>query len=160
MGVSVNSVYPIGLGQQHYSSGGVSPAFHYRYVMHDEWLLGASAGFKILKDLEGTEDPLFCVEQKTTRLLRVYYPFWLGFGISALYMVGVEKIDFPYQRKRDVPIQIGAGIHTMLLYRASSNVVAHAEINRWGGTMARNKVNVLEASLGLTYALTSDSNKN
>ena len=155
VGTSLNATYPAGLGQQYYSAGGTNPAFHYRYVMQDQWLLGASAGFKILKDLEGTEAPLFCIEQKTTKLFRIYFPFWLGVGVSGLYIVGVEKISFPYQRNRDIPVQVGAGVHGMLLYRYSSKWVANVEFNRWGGTMAGNKVNLIETGLGLTYAIGS-----
>lgn len=153
VGTSLNATYPAGLGQEYYSAGGTSPTLHYRYVMQDRWLLGASAGFKILKDLEGTEAPLFCVEQKTTKLFRIYFPFWLGIGVSGLYVVAVEKISFPYQRNRDIPVQVGAGIHTMLLYRYSSKWMAHVDVNRWGGTSANNKVNVVETGLGVSYAI-------
>lgn len=153
VGASLDSVYPISNSQDFYSKGGVSPALQYRYFMKDEWLIGVSGGFKLLQDLSGTDAPLFTIEQKTTKLFRIYYPFWLGFGISGVYIVGVEKVSFPYQRNRDVPVQIGAGVHSMLLYKMDSGLVSHIAINRWGGTIAKNKINILETSLGITYAL-------
>ena len=152
VGTSLNSTYPTSFSEDYYSSGGTSPTFHYRYFMKNDWLVGASLGFKILKDLEGSDSPLFTLEQKTTKIFRIYYPAWLGVGASMLYLVGVEKVNFPYQRNRDVPTQVGVGVHAMLLYKFGPKWVGHIELNRWRGTM-NNRLHVVETGLGVTYEI-------
>lgn len=153
IGGSLNATYPTSFSEDSFSSGGTNPGIHYRYFMHDRWVVGVSGGFKIFHTLDGAERAFFSITQKSTRIHRIYHPAWFGIGASAMYLAPVEKATLPYTRDRDFPAQIvGVGLHTVLFYKISDTMIAHLEVERWRGTN-NNRLHVFETSLGLSLAV-------
>ena len=152
LGLSWSDVNPVSFSENYYSRGGGHPSVSYRYVMHDQWMVSISGGFKALYDFDGLELPYFTLTQQSSYLYRVYYPTWVSISAQVMYLTAVEKINLPFHRNRDIPTQVGAGASVGILYRYSEYVILNAEISRWRSTKNMT-LHVLESSVGASYAI-------
>ena len=143
---------PTSFTENYYYQGLLSPFAQYRFFMHDEWVVGVSAGFKSLLSRKTADLSMFSVSQEFSRLFRIYHPSWLGIGFKSMYLVGVEKISLPYERDPDQPPQIGVGANLTFFFLANRDTLFQIEVSRWRGTL-KNDLHVLELSSGLNFAI-------
>lgn len=153
IGGGLSKVSPVSIAENAYVGGATGSNIHYRFFLHDKWVVSVAGGFKILtKEFDGNET-FVTFAQESQRLFRIYHPFWLAAGTKAMYIACVEKIGFPFERNTDQPPQVGAGIGMSLYYLATPTILVHGDLWRWRGT-ATNRMHVLEIGLGVNFALT------
>ncbi|MCX6124655.1 MAG: hypothetical protein NTV34_07885 [Proteobacteria bacterium] len=151
-GLTVGKTNPVSHTENDYESGVVGTSLHYRFFMHDQWGIGVAGGFKSLSKSEDLGLSYFVFSQDAYRLFRIYHPAWLGLGFKSMYMVGVQKVDLPYERNPNQPPQVGAGLNAALFYVISKNMLLNVELSRWRGTV-NNKLHVLEFGVGFSHSI-------
>ena len=126
-----NQNRPWSYGERTWSDGGASWGAEYRFFYKDKWTLSLAGTFKDLKDQEGNDAPYFTISQESSRLARVYHPFYLSAGGKLNYLVPVRKIVIPYERDQSRAIDTGATLCVSAVYIAKDGVVVQLSAGRW-----------------------------
>jgi hypothetical protein len=133
LGIGKN--FPVDKGTRRFQPGYYHPIFGYRYVLNDSWLMGVSTQFKVLKAREtGEPVSLFCIEEQSQKIFRLYHPFYLLMGGKFMYLLPANKPRFPVQKNSDFAIEIGAGATISLLYMINKSTFIGAYLDQWRGT--------------------------
>ena len=131
LGLILEQNLPLSDGFKTWSSGGPSWGGEYRFIYKDRWSLSVSGSFKHLYAIDRSEASLFAVSQESTRITRVYHPFYVGVGGRLSYLVPVRKIEIPYSRAQTRLIDTGAGLGASMMIITKQGFVIAMSAHRW-----------------------------
>ena len=151
-GAGLSKTTPTSFSEADYIAGLMGPNAYYRFFLHDSWAIGVAAGFKSLQRYDSSEVSFFTWTQSSTKLFRLYHPVWLGVGVNSMYMVGVNKVEIPYERAQTLPPQTGIGLSASIYYLINKSIFIQTEVQRWRGT-ASNRLHAYEIGANLCISL-------
>jgi hypothetical protein len=131
IGIIFNQNSPWGFGNQTWSEGGPSYGGEYRFFYKDTWTLAISGEFKQLLDTDRNDSSWFSLSQESMRVLRLYHPWYLGFGASLMYLVPIRKVAIPYERDQTRIIDTGASASISSIWILNSQMIGMIHISRW-----------------------------
>lgn len=159
LSLEVTRNYPVSFSQDQFEAGGFHPAIGYRHNLDAHWLMGLSAGFKLLhkkEDAKGNpasgDIALWTFSHDSYYALRLDHPNYLLVGPRLMYMLPVMAAKVPFQRDEDYRTEIGIALSMMLTHVLNDRVLLTVRFDRWRGT-ATMRFHGVESAFGISYSL-------
>ena len=151
--VGMSQTFPNSRSALSFDSGTVTPAFGVRYFDGGHQVAGFSASMKHLGG-KGKVDQLalLSLTQGLHHLTLVNFPWFMTVGGLIKFMIPYQGAELPPSRNKDFEMEVGAGVHSSLIYLWPGSFWTSAEASLWRGTKTR-KLSGFDVNLRFGWAL-------
>ncbi len=124
----------------------------YYHLLNKTWAVGISAGFKSFKFKASNDSfALFNISNYAYYMIRLSHPLYLWAGGRWLYLMPIEKPQFPFRRNDDFQNEIGIAASLLLTYFTSDDLAFTFRVDRWRGTGTDN-LHGIEVATGIAWS--------
>lgn len=131
LGVLVNQNFALYDNQKGFAPPKTSWGIEYRFFYKDEWTLAISGEFKGQPDSGKRERSVFSISQETTKIFRLYHPWYIAAGGRISYHIPVKKISIPYERDQDRNLYPGGALSLATIYKPNDRLLLLLGAHRW-----------------------------
>jgi hypothetical protein len=150
--------FPVSFSEQALAPGEPQPAFAYLHDLDRHWLMGLSAGYKLLarRDLPAGPAPdhwlaLWTVAHETDYVVRLSHPYYLMLGPKLIYILPCKSGKLPIERVKDYDAEVGGAISVQLARVLAGGSILSLRFDRWRGTSSM-RLHGIEIAAGVSFA--------
>lgn len=144
--------YPVDKSAEKFSRSIYHPIIGVRH-MGEDWVLGVSMQFKILKDkADDSKLVLWTLEEELNYRIRLYHPLYFLIGAKTMYLYPVRAAKYPFRRRTEFNPEVGVAATASFLYLFGEKTGVGLFADLWRGTATR-KYQGLELGMHLVFPL-------